>query len=48
MKTGLSKKQKATNIYFNEAESMIEVCTYNTALKTGLPSTLGNIPPSVG
>ncbi len=31
MKTGLSKKQKATNIYFNEADSMIEVCTYNTA-----------------
>ena len=27
MKTGLSKKQKATNIYFNEADSMIEVCT---------------------
>ena len=33
MRTGLSKKQKATNIYFNEADSMIEVCTYNTALK---------------
>ena len=31
MRTGLSKKQKATNIYFNEADSMIEVCTYNTA-----------------
>ena len=36
MKTGLSKKQKATNIYFNEADSMIEVCTYNTALKNRL------------
>lgn len=34
-RTGLSKKQKATNIYFNEADSMIEVCTYNTALKNG-------------
>ena len=39
MRKGLSKKQKATNIYFNEAGSMIEVCTYNTALKKGLPST---------
>ncbi len=33
MKTGLSKKQKTTNIYFNEKDSMIEVCTYNTNLK---------------
>lgn len=35
MKTGLSKKQKTTTIYFNEADNMIEVCTYNTDLKTG-------------
>ena len=48
MKTGLSKKQKVTNIYFNEADSMIEVCTYNTALKRGSQSTLGNIPLSAG
>ena len=40
MRTGLSKKQKSTNIYFNEADSMIEVCTYNT------PSMPGNIPLS--
>ncbi len=33
MKTYLSKKQKTTNIYFNEKDSMIEVCTYNTNLK---------------
>ena len=33
MKTGLSKKQKATNIYFTEADTMIEVCTYNTSLR---------------
>ena len=46
MKTGLSKKQKATNIYFNEADSMIEVCTYNTALKNRLTEFSGNIPPS--
>ena len=30
MKTGLSKKQKTTNVYFNEADSIVEVCTYNT------------------
>lgn len=35
MKTGLYKKPKATNIYFNETDRMIEVCTYNTALKAG-------------
>ena len=36
MKTGLSKKQKATNIYFNEDSPIIEVCTYNTDLKNRL------------
>ena len=36
MRTGLSKKQKTTNVYFNEADSMVEVCTYNTALKKRL------------
>ena len=36
MKTGLFKKQKTTNVYFNEADSMVEVCTYNTALKNRL------------
>lgn len=41
MKTGLSKKQKATNIYFNEADSLIEVCTYNTALKNRLTEYAG-------
>lgn len=36
MKTGLSKKQKTTNIYFDEASPIIEVCTYNTDLKNRL------------
>ena len=36
MKTGLSKKQKTTKIYFDEASSIIEVCTYNTDLKNRL------------
>lgn len=44
MKTGLSKKQKATNIYFYEADSMIEVCTYNTALKNRLTEYAGKYP----
>lgn len=33
MKTGLTKKQKTTNVYFTEADDLIEVCTYNTNLK---------------
>ena len=36
MKTGISKKNKTTNIYFNEADDVIEVCTYNTSLKNRL------------
>ncbi len=44
IKTGLAKKQKATNIYFNEADSMIEVCTYNTALKNRLTEYAGKYP----
>ena len=44
MKTGLSKKQKTTNIYFNEADSMIEVCTYNTALKNRLAAFAEQYP----
>ena len=44
MKTGLSKKQKATNIYFDESDSMIEVCTYITALKNRLTEYAGKYP----
>ena len=44
MRTGLSKKQKSTNIYFNEAYSIIEVCTYNTALKNRLAEYAGKYP----
>ncbi len=36
MKTGLSKKQKTTSIFFDENSNMIEVCTYNTDLKNRL------------
>ncbi len=44
MRIGLSKKQKAINIYFNEADSMIKVCTYNTALKNRLTEFAGKYP----
>lgn len=44
MKTDLSKKQKATNIYFSEADSIIEVCPYNTALKNRLTEYAGKYP----
>ena len=36
MKTGLTKKQKTTVIYFDEYGSMIEVQTHNTDLKKRL------------
>ena len=44
MKTGLSKKQKTTNVYFNEADSIVEACTYNTALKNRLTEYAGKYP----
>ncbi|MBC8545674.1 hypothetical protein H8711_01810 [Clostridiaceae bacterium NSJ-31] len=44
MKTGLSKKQKTTNIYFNEDSPMIEVCTYNTDLKNRLTKYAAQYP----
>ena len=36
MRTGLTKKQKTTVIYFDEYGSMIEVQTHNTDLKKRL------------
>lgn len=36
MKTGLSKKQKTTSIYFDEASLIIEVQTHNTDLRNRL------------
>ena len=36
MKTGLTKKQKTTSIFFTDADDMIEVCTHNTPLKNSL------------
>lgn len=36
MKTGLTKKQKRTNIYFTEADEFVEISTYNTDFKKRL------------
>lgn len=36
MKTGITKKQKTTSIFFDEDSPIIEVCTYNTDLKNRL------------
>ena len=36
MRTGLSKKQKTTSVFFDEASPIIEVCTYNMSLKNRL------------
>ena len=36
MKTGLTKRQKRTSIYFTEADEFVEICTYNTGFKKRL------------
>ncbi|MPM70142.1 hypothetical protein SDC9_117095 [bioreactor metagenome] len=36
MKTGLTKRQKTTHIFFDEQSSIIEVQTHNTDLKNRL------------
>ena len=36
MKTGLTKRQKTTAIYFDESSDLIEVQTHNTDLKNRL------------
>ena len=44
MRTGLKKKQKETVFYFNEADPMAEVKTYNTELKKRLTSYAEKYP----
>ena len=36
MKTGLTKKQKVTEVYFNERDDIAEIYTHNTELKKRL------------
>ncbi|MFQ9892669.1 MAG: hypothetical protein ACLRWH_05790 [Emergencia sp.] len=44
MKTGLTKKQKTTSIFFDEDSPLIEICTYNTDLKNRLTTFAGLYP----
>ena len=44
MRTGLTKREKTTAIYFDEYGSMIEVQTHNTALKKRLPAFAKDYP----
>lgn len=44
MKTGLTKRQKTTVIYFDEYSDIIEVQTHNTDLKNRLTSYAAKYP----
>lgn len=44
MKSGISKKQKTTSIYFDEAGSIIEVQTHNTDMKNRLTAYVAKYP----
>lgn len=44
MKTGLTKKQKVTEIYFNENDAITEVYTHNTELKRRLLAYADRFP----
>ena len=44
MRTGLTKKQKTTAIYFDEHSQMIEVQTHNTNLKKRLTAFAAKYP----
>ena len=44
MKTGLSKKQKVTELYFNENDAITEVYTHNTDLKKRLLAYAAKFP----
>ena len=44
MKTGLTKKQKVTEVYFNERDEFAEVYTHNTELKKRLTTYAAKHP----
>ena len=44
MKTGLTKRQKTTCIYFDEAGKTVEIQTHNTALKNRLVKYVAEHP----
>ena len=47
MKTGLTKRQKTTCIYFDEASKTVEIQTHNTALKKRLTQYAAEYPLSL-
>lgn len=44
MKTGLTKKQKTTEIFFDEASELVYISTYNTDLKKRLSAYAVKFP----
>ena len=42
MKTGLTKKQKTTDVYYNAKDPLTEVYTHDTKLKSGCGSMQPN------
>lgn len=44
MKTGLTMKQKVTELYFNEKDSITEINTHNTKLKKRLKEYTAKYP----
>ena len=44
MKTGLTRKQKVTELYFNENDAITEVYTHNTDLKKRLLAYAAKFP----
>lgn len=44
MKTGLKKRQKVTEIYFDEQDPIIHIYTHNTSLKNRLTSYAKRFP----
>ena len=44
MRTGLTKKQKVTELYFNEKDSITEIYTHNTKLKKRLKEYAAKYP----
>ena len=46
MRTGLTKQEKTTDIWFDEKDPLIHIRTHNTNLKSGLPLMPSSTPTS--
>ena len=44
MRTGLTKQEKTTDIWFDEKDPLIHICTHNTDLKKRLAAHAGQHP----